>query len=205
MSGASFKRSPEDGRRFLLWIDAVGGFLVCLGQEITIGQPNPHYDIEVPIWGDLSSRHAIIRRDGEGYLIKSGRPLTVDGRDVHDGTNLYDGCVIELTGGVKLRFRQPHALSSSARLEPISDHRTQPTTDAVLLMAESLVLGPLNSSHVECPHWANELVLFRRGNELFCRCQSPVEVDGRPATGETKITFDSKISGEDFSLSLEAM
>ncbi len=55
---------------------------------------------------------------------------------------LWDGSLIELGEAVRLRFRRPHPLSATARLEFVSRHRTQPSTDAVLLMAESCILGP---------------------------------------------------------------
>ena len=56
--------------RFMLWIDAVGGFLVCLGDEIIIGQAVPGYDVDVPIQADISRQHVKIRREGEGYVLE---------------------------------------------------------------------------------------------------------------------------------------
>jgi hypothetical protein len=47
------KRSP----RFMLWIDAVGGYLVCLGDEVTIGQAVPNNRVDVPIQADISRKH----------------------------------------------------------------------------------------------------------------------------------------------------
>ena len=43
---------------------------------------------DVPILADLSSRHARIRRDGEGYLIEALREVRVDGRPVGGTTGL---------------------------------------------------------------------------------------------------------------------
>ena len=64
---------------------------------------------DVPILGDLSSRHARIRRDGEGYLIEALRDVRVDGRPVHDVGWLRDGSRIQLGESVRLLFRRPHA------------------------------------------------------------------------------------------------
>ena len=44
--------------RFLLWIDAVGGYWVCAGDEVLIGQPVRYAEVDVPILGDLAGRHA---------------------------------------------------------------------------------------------------------------------------------------------------
>ncbi|MEK6238133.1 MAG: FHA domain-containing protein [Planctomycetales bacterium] len=193
------------GRRFVLWIDGVGGFLVCLDNEITLGQPDPHRQADVAICGDLSPRHAIIRRDGEGYVIKSGKPVAVDNRRFLEGTNLHDGCEVDLGADVRFRFRQPHALSASACLEPISSHQTQPTTDGVLLMAESLVLGPLSSSHVACSGWSEDVVLYQHAGELYCRSGAPLEIDGAGPTQRGRVSLDSRVSSEDFAFSLEEL
>ena len=54
---------PTD--KFMLWVDAVGGFLVCGADQVRIGQPVHCSSVDIPILGDISSRHASIRRDGE--------------------------------------------------------------------------------------------------------------------------------------------
>src|SRR3954467_9411165 len=46
----------ENPNRALLWIDAVGGFLVCLDDTISIGQPSPGESIALPILADVSRR-----------------------------------------------------------------------------------------------------------------------------------------------------
>ena len=60
----------ENPNRALLWVDAVGGFLVCLDDTIAIGQPSPGESIAVPILADLSRRHAVIRRDAGAYVLE---------------------------------------------------------------------------------------------------------------------------------------
>jgi hypothetical protein len=193
----------EPGPRFLLWVDAVGGFLVCLGNEITLGQPVPTAQPDVPILGDLSSRHARIRRDGETYLIEPLRKVAVNGRTIQGPTSLVDGQRIELGEGVQLVFRRPHPLSVTARLDFVSRHRTQPPVDGVVLMGDSCVLGPNKGSHIPCPDWPSEVVLFRQGEQLFCRAAGRLEIDGTACDGRGAITCRSRIAGDDFSLSLE--
>lgn len=195
----------QSGPRFLLWVDAVGGFLVCLGNEVVLGQPVAGQSVDVPILGDLSARHAVIRRVGEGYLLEPLRTVRIDGREIQQRTSLVDGQIIELGSAVKLRFRRPHPLSASARLEFVSRHRTQPSADAVLLVAESCVLGPSTSSHVPCRKWSEEVVLYRRGAQLFCRAPSAIEVDGQPCPAGGPLTMSSAVVGDDFALRLEPL
>lgn len=193
--------STESLDQFLLWIDAVGGYLVCRNDEVVIGQAGGA-GVDIPLVADLSRRHAKIRRDGEAYLLEPIQLVMLDGKAVADCQELADGDEISL-GSVRLRFRRPHPLSCSARLEFVSKHRTQPTADGVLLMAESCVLGPSQQNHIVCRSFAEDVVLFQRDKKLHCRCMSPMDVDGRRCDGVSELTATSHVSNDDFSLSLE--
>ena len=46
--------------RFLLWVDAVGGYWVCLTDEILLGQPVRSARVDVPLLGDLSGRLSVL-------------------------------------------------------------------------------------------------------------------------------------------------
>ncbi|HVX14604.1 MAG TPA: hypothetical protein VHC22_25680 [Pirellulales bacterium] len=190
--------------RFLLWVDGVGGYLVCTRDEVTLGQPVPESAADIGILGDLSRRHAKIRRDGETYLIEPRRPVRLDGRTIDRATALADGAQLEL-GNVRLVFRRPHPLSITARLDFVSPHRTQPAADAVLLMAESCVLGPSAQHHVACGDWSRELILYRQGDDLYCRRGGLFQIDGQKVADNGKLTLKSQVSGEDFSLSIEGL
>ena len=195
----------EPAKRFMLWVDAVGGFWVCLGDQIVIGQPIRCGTVDVPILADISSRHARIRRDAEGYLIEALREVRLDGRPLSGMGPLVDGSRITLGGNVRLKFRRPHALSATARLDFISNHRTQPSADAVLLMAESCVLGPNPHSHVVCPDWQHEVILYRYDEQLYCRTSGSLEIDGVPQRGRGPITRNSRLRCEGSSINLEEL
>jgi len=200
--------NPSPGQKsdqFFLWVDAVGGYWVCLGDAVLLGQAGPGPAPDVPILGDLSSRHARIRRDGEGYLIEAFREVRVDGRAVERVALLSARSTIQLGGGVRLLFRRPHALSATARLDFTSRHRTQPSVDAVLLMADTCVLGPKAHSHAVCPDWPKEVILYRHEDKLYCRTEGPLEIDGVRHEGRGPLTLHSRAVGEWFSLSLEAI
>ena len=196
--------SGRKADKFLLWVDAVGGYLVCLDDEVRLGQPNPSSRVDIPILGDLSSRHARIWRDGEGYLIEAIRDVRVDGRRVSRVAPLGQRSRIQLGDGVRLAFRRPHALSATARLDFLSRHRTQPSVDAVLLMADSCVLGPKPHSHVVCRDWRREVVLYRHDDQLYCRSRGAMEIDGLRCEGRGPITRSSRVVGDRFSFTLEA-
>ena len=72
--------------RFLLWVDAVGGFLVCRSDKVVLGQAVPGSSADVPLLADLSRQQATIRRDSGGYLLEPIREVAVGGRRVTTAT-----------------------------------------------------------------------------------------------------------------------
>ena len=196
---------PSACDNLMLWVDAVGGFWVCLADAVTLGQPVRGGQGRVPIMADISGQHARILRDGEGYVIDPIREVRVDDRLLRGARALEDGQRIQLGQRVRLVFRRPHALSATARLDFESPHRTHPSSDAVLLMADSCILGPGPSSHIVCRHWDREVVLYRYGEELYCRCTGTLEIDGVTRRNEGALRRDSRILGDGFSMSLEPL
>ena len=143
---------------------------------------------------------------GEGYVLEPlGGKVVLDGKPVTEPALLSDGDEIVLGEAVKLRFRKPHVLSSSARLEIISRHRTLPYADAVILMAESCVLGPKWQNHVVCRDWNGDVVLYRTDDKIMCRAMESIEIDGQLHDGRGTVRPGSHVVGTDFSLSLEAV
>jgi hypothetical protein len=196
------RRAP----RFMLWIDAVGGYLVCLGDEIVIGQAAAGAKVDVPIQADISRKHARLVRHREGYILEPlGGKVVLDGKTLTEPALLSDGDEFVLGEGVKLRFRKPHVLSSSARLELISPHRTLPFADAVVLMGESCVLGPQWQNHVICRDWGGDVVLYRSEDKIMCRAMQSIEIDGKLHDGRGAVRPGSHVLGTDFSLTLEAV
>jgi hypothetical protein len=195
----------EHPQRALLWIDAVGGFLVCLDDSIVLGQPSPGDKVALPILADLSRRHAVIRRDAGTYVLEPLQQARVDGREITGPHVLTGNHLIELGDNVRLRFTKPHVLSATARLALESHHKTQPSADAVLLMAESCVLGPHAHCHVRCREWRHDVVIYRRDNQILCRADEPITIDGDPASGEVEIQSGNRIEGEEFAFTWETL
>jgi hypothetical protein len=190
-------------QRALLWVDEVGGFLVCLDDQVVLGQPSQSGSIALPILADLSRRHAVIRREAGAYVLEPFQSVRVDGRVINGPTVLADRQLIELGESVQLRFTKPHALSATARLDFVSHHKTQPTCDAVLLMADSCVLGPGTHCHVRGRDWPHDVVLYRNGAGFQCRCAAPLIVDGEARSGPIEVAAGDRVEGESFSFTWE--
>lgn len=198
-------RSPSQhgGSGFLLWIDGVGGYWVCLANHAVIGRPPSSGGVEIPVMGDLSKQHARILRDDGGYCIEAIRDVWINDKPVRSIGLLTDGSRIQLGQAVAMRFRQPNPLSLTARLDFLSPHRTDPSTDGIILMADLCVLGPTADCHIPCRRWKNQVVLHRDGRTLLCRGWGTMEIDGKACGDRGSITLNSRVIGDEFSFSLE--
>jgi hypothetical protein len=188
--------------RFLLWIDGVGGYLVCLGDRVSIGQATPEATVEVPLFADVSRLHATLTRDTEGYLLQAVRPLQVNGQPVEKAL-LQSGDRVTLGGSCQLQFQQPVPVSTSARLDLTSGHRLPLTLDAVLLMAETLILGPGSQVHISMPDLHKPVVLFRSKEGLGVRCPGSFSIDGQRCQDRGNLGPHATVTGEDFTFSIE--
>ncbi|MGC3969467.1 MAG: hypothetical protein QM775_19530 [Pirellulales bacterium] len=210
--------------RFMLWIDDVGNYLVCerpsvaLGQPTTLGVRMPPADtegehraeVDVAVMADISRRHALIERHGEHYLLRPLRRVWLGGGEVTFPRHLADRMQFELGDragrGVQLRFDLPSACSMTARLTVESRHRMHPGADAVLLLAESCLIGPNADAHVRVSRLSRTLVLHRRSDgRLVFRTDGSYDVDGVRATATSPIERRSRIRGDDFCLQLEPL
>lgn len=205
--GESAASESADGPtgRFLLWADAVGGFLVCCDREIVLGRAGADSQADVPLLGDLSRRHASLYRQGDGYVLRAHHPTFVNGRQVVAVAPLRDRDVIRLGSTVELLFRQPSPVSATARLEIVSRHRLPLAVEGVILLAETCILGPSPQSHVPAAHLKEPVVLFRQGGGLWCRVPGAFEVDGQPRLSRSPLALHSNVHGPGFSFSLEPL
>ncbi len=188
--------------RFFLWVDGVGGFLVCLGNRVTLGQAALDAAIDIPLYADVSRVHASLTRDTEGYLLEASRPVQINARAVEKGL-LQPGDRLTLGSCCQVQFRQPVPVSATARLDLVSGHRLPLAVDGVLLMAETLVLGPGPQAHVIVPDLKQPVVLFRQKEGLGVRCPGNLIVDGQSFKERASLGPSSRVSSDDFAFAIE--
>jgi hypothetical protein len=191
--------------RYMLWVDGVGGFLLCLDPQVTIGRAIPDAGIEIPILGDLRRRHLRIARTGSDYIATALSETRVANQTINGPQLLQNGQRLTLGSSVAIEFQIPHPLSSSARLNIVSRHRTQPWSDAILLVADTLILGPANNSHIVCPEMERELILCLGRNGWTGRYAGNIEVDGQVFSNQADLAERCRIAGDGFSLTLEGV
>ncbi len=189
-------------KRFLLWVDGVGGYLVCLGPRVSFGQVTGEGVVDVPLLADVSRLHATLTRDGEGYVVESVRELQVNGRAASRAT-LQSGDRVTLGPECQFVLHQPVPVSTSVRLELVSGHRLPLSVDGILLMSETLVLGPGPQAHVPIPDLEQPVILYRHKDGLGVRCAGEFRVNGQPARDREALPPHATVSGKDFSFAVE--
>ncbi len=190
------------GSRFLLWIDGVGGYLVCLANKVSLGRAQPGTAVDVPLLADVSRVHAHLARDPEGYVIEAQRPVSVNNQLLERGL-LRDQDRVTLGSSFQFLFRLPVPVSSSARLEIVSGHRLALAVEAVLLMGDTLVLSAGSQSHVQVPELKRQFVLCRTKEGLGVRHAGAFRVNDRQCTERAELQLPATVSADDITFSLE--
>ena len=167
-------------KRFLLWVDGVGGYLICTGPRVTFGQAvlegGP---VDVPLFADVSRVHAELSRDGEGFIIEAGkaapvngktspRNVQVNGQDVARSVLAPDDR-ITLGATCQFIFQKPVSVSATAKLEMTSGHRLMLPVEGVLLMANEVILSASPQSHVVIGDAPGRVLLYRSKDGLGVR------------------------------------
>jgi hypothetical protein len=188
--------------RFWLWIDGVGGYLVCLGNRLTFGQAMPGAPVDVPLVADVSRLHATLTRDAEGYVLEAVRPIQVNGKTVSRSL-LQSGDRFTLGPTCQFLFRLPVPGSTTARVDLASGHRLPTSVDGVLLMAETLVLGSGPQSHIVVPDLKQPVVLFRQRDTLGVRHPGEFTINGQAGKGRALLPPLANVQGPDIAFAVE--
>jgi len=179
--------------RLLVLVDAAGSFLLSGGSTLRIGRAGGSARIDVPIPADIASHHAdIVRADDDYFLIAHG-PATINRRPVTRAL-LRDGDRVVLGTQGRFTFHKPSAKSSSATLRLAERCRLAQDVSQIVLFADTCLIGPQPSCHVQTRDNQTRLVLFERGGRLFAR---RVDTDGRHLdTAEAIVVGRSQLIGD---------
>lgn len=194
--------APALPKRFLLWVDGVGGYLVCLSNRVTFGQATADGPVDVPLFADVSRTHAEVTRDPEGYVIESGRAVRVNGSDTKRAV-LSPGDRVTLGTSCQFLFHRPVSVSSSVRLEVTSGHRLPVAVDAILLMGNELILGPEPDAHIPL-NVPEPVLLYRSRDGLSVRVpDSKFTIDDRLCTDRAVLSLPGVVSCDAFTFAVE--
>ena len=192
----------EQQAPFALWIDGVGGYLVCLSHRVTLGQALTESPVDIALIADVSRHHATIQRDPEGYFLEAVRKVQMNGKKI-DKALLRSSDRITLGNSCQLQFWQPVPVSTSARLDIVSGHRFAEPVQAAILMADTLVIGPATQSHIQVPDMTQPLILFRNKNGIAARWPGEMQIAGKTYRDRGPLEPGTTLATEQISLALE--
>src|SRR5262249_23705832 len=135
---------------------------------------------------------------------EANRKMQVNGHHV-EKTWLRSGDRITLGAVCQLRFTQPAAVSASARLDLVSGHRWLRPVEAVLLMAETVVLGPGSQSHVVIADLPQPIIFYRAKEGLAVRHAGELAINGLACRQRGDLSPGARIQAGDWSMTLEAL
>lgn len=190
-------------KRFLLWVDGVGGYLVCLSNRVTFGQATAEGPVDVPLFAEVSRTHAEVTRDGEGYVIESGRGIRINGAETKRAV-LSAGDRVTLGSSCQFLLHKPVPVSSSLRLELTSGHRLPVAVDGVLLMGNELMLGAGPEAHIELKGLDAPVLIYRSREGLSVRVPNRrFTIDDRPCEDRAPLPLPAVVSCDAFTFAIE--
>ncbi len=186
-----------------LWIDGVGCWLACWQPRLSIGGPSNRHPADLALLSNLQSLHATIERTGEEYILHPHGPTFIRDQNITTPTPLMDGDEFRLGDDVRLRFRLPSSLSTSAVIEFASDHRPSQRTDGIVLLDQTCLIGPGSDQHIRCRRAEDSVVLFRRDNALWVRSRKPLHVNSKQNSGPVRLSSGDVVRDESLTFRLE--
>lgn len=192
---------------YALWIDGVGGYLLCLSHCVTIGQAQvqQHGQADIALLADISRHHATLHRDSEGYWLEALKPARIHGKPIAKEF-LRNGDRITLGKSCQLQFFQPVPMSISARLDIVSGHRFAEPIEAVLLLADTpVVIGPSAQAHVQVPEMTESLKLLRTKTGMVVCWPGEISGPDGVVQGRAPLVPGTTVSTDQITLALERM
>jgi hypothetical protein len=191
-------------KRYMLWIDGVGAWQICLGSSFSIGAPTFESEsADITLLANISRQHASIVHEADQWRVVTDHATTISGRTVTSTAGIRSGDQLCLANRVKLGFRIPSVLSSSAVIDFESNHRPEHTVDGIILMVDHCLLGPRHDQHICCPDWPDVVVLYVQDGMLRCRSAVPLQVDGKPVSDSAPLRHGAIVDGEDLRFRIE--
>lgn len=183
--------------KYILWIDGVGAWQVCVGDSFVVGAPSAESrSADIALLANVSRQHATIQRRDEEWRLYAHQPTSVTGRTIAESGVLRSGDQICLAERVKLGFRIPSALSSSAVIDFESDHRPSHSLDGIILLTDHCLLGPRSDHHICCREWPDQVILFCQDDVLKCRSKTALSIDGQTIADSAALKHGSVVTAE---------
>ncbi|MFQ5492094.1 MAG: hypothetical protein ACE5GE_15360, partial [Phycisphaerae bacterium] len=168
MGAAAAGDLPE---RLLLLVDGGGSYLLHRGERLSLGRAASLKPADVPVYADLSERHADIARVDDDYFLFAAKEVEVGGRRTRHQL-LRSGDRVVLARRAKFTFRLPNRKSSSAVLDMSDSTRLPNDVRRVILFNQTAMMGRGPSAHINCSASGQGLLFYERAGRLWVRPRS---------------------------------
>jgi hypothetical protein len=132
------------------------------GDHWTVGGLGQGSKADVCVRADWPRRAGAIERSGADYFWQ-------DERKPSRRELIQNGKVIPVVGSAVLTLRQPSPLSRSAVLTLRPPHRFDDHVDAVVLVGETVLIGPGGDCHIRHRDCLDRAVVTRRGDQWLAK------------------------------------
>ena len=166
-----FEATPVIPSKFLIHLDGTGSFLVLREQAVTIGAPSRSRRVDVPLQGQVGSSTMTIERMDDDYFFSAAEPVPINGRQTTSKL-LTSHDQVRLGRRGSMQFSLPNAASTSAALDFAGIRLASGNARRVILMDDSLVIGPQSSAHIQSLSLERAMVIHWRDGELRIRPMS---------------------------------
>lgn len=178
--------------RFMLKVDGVGSFLVLRDRCVTLGPISSSRRPDVGLMVEPGLPVASIERTDEDYFITCDRPIVVNDSPVTRRL-LADGDTIALSPRCRLKFTLPNAANTSAVLSLSGTRLPQGDVRHVLLMDDSLVIGPGSAAQIRSDILDEPVILHVRNGRLLCKSNQQVLLNEQPVTADEGIPMGAHV------------
>jgi hypothetical protein len=190
----------------MLWIDGVGAWQLCVGESFVIGAPSfERRSADIALLANISRQHATVGRKDDAWHLEAHQPTSVTALESQRSTLLSSGDEIRLADCVRLGFRLPSVLSTSAVIDFESDHRPTHSVDGIILLSDHCLLGPRKDHHICCPDWSDQVVLFHLDGQLRCRSRAALTIDDKLVDDAAVLEHGSVVVGDELRFRVEQM
>lgn len=191
---------PDVSGGYLLRIDGIGSALLLPGSRLRIGAAG-RSQADLALSGYPQGEASTIERIGGDYRFRAGCEARLNGKPSKEKLLSADER-IELGRRCRVRFRKPHAASSSALIELTGTRLSRADVRTVVLFDDTVIAGPSRSCHLVGASLEQPLVVFRRGGEFFVRNgiagrgpraaeAMPLEIGQPVETGGVRVTLSA--------------
>ncbi|MFO0914930.1 MAG: hypothetical protein U0795_18365 [Pirellulales bacterium] len=187
---AGGEREAAMSAGFVLHVGSAQGVWVVDRSCVRIGPMGRSQAVDIPLMGAGSAASIVIERLEEDYFLRSEVPVQVNGQGVTHKL-LRHGDKIVLGERAGLLFSLPCPASNSAVLEVVGARLPRADTRHVVLLGDTLVVGPHRQAHLLNSSLTETLVIQARSGQLAARVGDhqielpwgqTVEVGGMPVT-----------------------